>query len=268
MNKAGLINKILFGSRADAAKQADNAALEKAFATVLKRQKDNASRLPLLDDMKKRLRESRASSAGDEGLLEKAIENLRKNGFRVREASGVEEAFNALVEEIGEEKTIVKSKSNLSKEMHLTDRLCSMGVEAVETDIGDRVIQFAKEKPSHPTGPASHLDAASIARIVSKALGKDVPSDPEAIVAVLRDDIKGAIARSKIGISGVNAITAEEGSVVIIHNEGNVAEITRLAGKHIILADTTKIYKDIPDALNMVKLQTYAATGAVTTSFI
>ncbi len=218
--------------------------------------------------MKERLKEARNRSVGDERLLGEAVKNLASNGFTVYVVNGLEEAYSRVLSEIGHEKIVVKSKSNISKEMMLAERLAKAGIKAVETDIGDRILQFAKGRPSHPTGPVSHMSVESVSRLLSAQMGKDVPPEAASIIDELKKDIKGAIERAKIGITGANAVCAAEGAVVIIHNEGNVSEISRLQGKHIIITDTNKIYPSIEEALNMVKLQTYCATGALTTSYI
>jgi len=261
-----LLSRFLFGgeTRFDGSRKK---SLEAAFSSVIKRQEENSSRLPDLDGMKARLKSDREFSVGNEGLLEVAVENLRKNRFKVVIASSLEEAFEAAVSAIGAEKFAVKSKSNITKEMRLVERLSESGIETVETDIGDRVLQLSGERPSHPTGPVSHLGRDAISGIISASSGLDVPADPEAIVGFLKTEIRDAIQKARVGITGANAISASEGSVVIIHNEGNVAEVSRLE-KHIIIADSNKIYEDLASALNMVKLQTYYATGSVTTAYI
>lgn len=268
MNTVRLINRLFFGKKNGAFNPSEKDALLKALGSVVKRQKDNAHRFPALVDMRERLREVRNISVGSADLLDEALKNLRKNNFKVLLANGLDDAFAMLAGEIAGEKTVVKSKSNISKEMRLAARCAELGIEVVETDIGDRVLQLSKGRPSHPTGPVSHMSRHDIAAVLARELGKDVPPDAEAIIAAIRKDIVEAIGRSRIGVTGANAITAREGSVVIIHNEGNVSEVSRLPGKHIIIADTTKIYPTIEDAVSMVKLQTYSATGAVTTSYM
>ncbi|MFQ5737198.1 MAG: LUD domain-containing protein [Thermodesulfobacteriota bacterium] len=278
MNTVGLINKLFFGTKAMGAKAggekaapftpAEREALSRALGSVLERQRANAARMPGLDGMKERLRRVRDFSVGNTELLDEAVENLRGNNVRVLVADGLDAAFEMLVTEIGPEKTVVKSKSNVTKEMRLTARCAERGVNVVETDIGDRILQLARGRPSHPTGPVSHMSRAEIAGVLSRELGRDVPPDAERLIAVLREEIVSAIRDCRVGITGANAVAAREGSVLIIHNEGNVTELARLPGKHIIVTDSTKIYPTLEDALNMVKLQTYSATGAVTTSYM
>ncbi len=261
-----LLSRLLFGGESRL-KGSSKRSLEAAFASVIKRQEENSSRLADLDGMKARLKSDRESSVGNSGLLEKAISTLEKNMFKVVLADSMEEAFEAVLSAIGEERLVVKSKSNITKEMRLADRLYRLGIETVETDIGDRVLQLSGERPSHPTGPVSHLGRDAISGIISASSGCEVPADPAVIVGFLKSEIKDSIGKARVGITGANAITASEGSVVIIHNEGNVAEISRLE-KHIVITDSNKIYEDLASAINMVKLQTYYATGSVTTAYI
>jgi L-lactate dehydrogenase complex protein LldG len=90
----------------------------------------------------------------------------------------------------------------------------------------------------------------------------------EPIVELLRDEISTYINRSTIGITGANAIVAEDGAVLLLHNEGNILQVSMRPGKHIILAGTDKIYQNMEEALNMLKVQTFCATGSLATSFV
>jgi len=268
MNTVKLINRLFFGSRSGSFTDAEKESMSKAFSSVLTRQAANAHRFPALASMKEALREVRSFSAGNEDLFHEAVENLRQNNFKVLIADTIDSAFDLFLGEIAGEKLIVKSKSNISKEMRLAERCAGLGVKVVETDIGDRILQLDKGRPSHPTGPVSHMSRHHIAKVLSKELGREVSADPEELVAAVKEEIVEAIGSSRTGVTGANAITAAEGSVLMIHNEGNITEISRLAGKHIIIADSTKIYPTLEDAIGMAKLQTYSATGAVTTSYM
>jgi L-lactate dehydrogenase complex protein LldG len=243
-------------------------AMRKAFNVVRRRQRANIHRIPGFEDRKKRLRQAREDSIGNEALLNKAIKNLRQNGIRVCRADSKEDAVALVIHEIGDSKLVVKSKSNLTKEIWLTEALEAAGIEAIETDIGDRIIQLCGGVPSHPTGPASHLTRHDIAKILSAHFKQKVKPTAEAIVELLRDEISTHINRSTIGITGANAIAADEGAVLLLHNEGNIIEVAMRPEKHIILAGIDKIYPNIEEAMNMLKLQTFCATGSLATSFV
>ena len=139
-------------------------AMRKAFALVKHRQKINMSRVPDLGGMKKRLKEARQNCIGNKELLEQAVDNLRRNGIKVYQAKDSKEALSFIIAELGSDKLVAKSKSNLTKEIGLAEALKEKGIEVVETDIGDRIIQLCDDIPSHPTGPASHLSRHDIAK--------------------------------------------------------------------------------------------------------
>lgn len=243
-------------------------AIRNAFDTVKKRQKDNINRISNIQERKDRLRKVKESCIGNQELIDLAIKNLRNNGIKVHIAKTKEDALSIVLKEIGDEKLIVKSKSNVSKEIGLNKFLESNNIISIETDIGDRIIQIAKDNPSHPTGPASHLTRYDIAEILFEHLGEIVDPDPEILTTIFRDEIAGFINEANVGITGANAITAEEGAVLLLHNEGNVLEVMWRPKKHIILAGIDKIYPNIDEAVNMAKLQTFFATGSIITSYI
>jgi L-lactate utilization protein LutB len=243
-------------------------AMRRAFNTVKKRQKANIQRIPDLEGRKRRLRQARRRAIGNEALIEQAIENLRRNGISVYRANDREEAVSLVLREIGDNKLVVKSKSNLTKEIGLTEGLEAGSVNVIETDVGDRIIQICDDVPSHPTGPASHLTRYDIAEILAVHLGRKVEPTSRAIVELIKEEINTYIDRSTVGITGANAIAAEDGAILLLHNEGNILRVSMRPEKHIILAGIDKIYRDVGEALNMLKLQTFYATGSLATSFV
>ncbi len=240
-------------------------ALRKAFTSVKDRQKKN---IPTdFAEKLKRLKAVRESSVGNEELLRRAIKKLEKNSIKVFKARDKNDALKIILQEIGNEKLIVKSKSNVTKEIDLTSALQSHGIEVIETDIGDRILQVLKCKPSHPTGPVAHLSAKKIADGLSEVYGKKISENPEEIVRFVRDEIKEYIGKSQVGITGANAITAEEGSILLAHNEGNIFEVIR-RNKHIVVTAIDKVYPTVEDALNMLKVICLNATGSLIPSFV
>jgi len=240
-------------------------ALRKAFNSVKERQSQT---LPLdFDEKKKRLVWARELCVGNEELLLRTITKLKKNGMKVHLVKDKNEAVDIILNELGEEKLIVKSKSNVTKEIELTKALEKKGLSVIETDIGDRILQIMKANPSHPTGPVTHLSAKDIAEELSKYYKIEIKPQPEDIVKIVREDVISNLVKAKVGITGANAITAEEGSIVIAHNEGNVYEVMRKE-KHIVVTAIDKIYPDIESALNMLKILSFNATGSIIPSFV
>src|SRR5659263_126714 len=240
-------------------------ALRKAFNSVKERQSQT---LPLdFDEKKKRLVWARELCVGNEELLLRTITKLKKNGMKVHLVKDKNEAVDIILNELGEEKLIVKSKSNVTKEIELTKALEKKGLSVIETDIGDRILQIMKANPSHPTGPVTHLSAKDIAEELSKYYKIEIKPQPEDIVKIVREDVISNLVKAKVGITGANAITAEEGSIVIAHNEGNVYEVMRKE-KHIVVTSIDKIYPDLESAMNMLKILSFNATGSIIPSFV
>ncbi len=240
-------------------------ALRKAFNSVKERQVLN----PPNDFSEKKLKliSTRKSCVGNNELLAAAIERLKKNGIKVHLVKEKQEAIDIILGELESEKLVVKSKSNVTKEIGLTKALEEKGLTVVETDIGDRILQLLDAKPSHPTGPVTHLSAKEIAKGLSKYYNIPIKEDPEEIVKIVKEDVVSSLKKAKTGITGANAITAEEGSIVMAHNEGNIYEVMRKE-KHIVVTSIDKIYPDIESAMNMLKILSYNATGSIIPSFV
>jgi L-lactate utilization protein LutB/heterodisulfide reductase subunit B len=243
-------------------------SMRAAFRAVIDKQEENAGRFADLAERRARLRKVREECVGDRELLEQAVANLEANRVRVLQAADGAEAVRLVIEELGDERLLVKSKTNLSKEIGLADGLAEAGIEVVETDIGDRVCQLSGEPTAHPTCPCARLSRYDIARVLSDHLRRQVEPEPHALIEEIRAELVPLIERSRIGLTGANAIAAEEGAVVLIHNEGNLDLVSQRPGKLIILAGLEKVYPDIEEAVNMARLETYYATGQPVTSFM
>ena len=239
----------------------------RAFRETRNRQKQNLSSIEDLEKIKEEVKRIRSESVGNWDLLQEAISHLKKNQFKVIEAKDSKEACEILLKEIGEERLVVKSKSNISKEIGLTPFLIRHGIEVIETDIGDRIIQFAGGRASHYTGPIVHLSRYEVAEILSKHLNKKIPPVPEEEMQAVKEDIESYLRKATVGITGANAIAAREGAILIIHNEGNITRV-RTRSKHLVLTSIDKVYPNVQDALLMAKLETYLATGSLFPSFI
>ncbi|MBM4279054.1 MAG: 4Fe-4S dicluster domain-containing protein [Deltaproteobacteria bacterium] len=239
----------------------------RAFRETRSRQKQNLHLFDHFEKMKEEVKRIRSQSLETPDLLEEAIAHLEKNRFKVLRAKDGEEACAIFLKEIGEERLIVKSKSNLSKEIGLTPFLARHGIEVIETDIGDRINQLIGGRSSHYTGPIVHLTRFEVSEILSRHLKRDIPPVPEEEMQAVKEDIEAYLQRVKVGITGANAIAAREGAIIIVHNEGNVTRV-RTRSKHLIIASIDKVYPDMSDAILMAKLETYLATGSIFPSFI
>ncbi|NYB52434.1 MAG: lactate utilization protein [Methanobacteriaceae archaeon] len=193
-------------------------------------------------------------------LLEKAQENLIENGIEVILANDAKEAKKAIYHLVKKEQIIAKSKSNTAGEILLTEYLENKDIEVLETDLGDRIVQFHASRPTHPIGPACHLNMEKIAKIVSNELQSDVKAEPQSILEAVKSDILEKIPNCKVGITGANSVAALDGSLVMVHNEGNIGLLTMM-DLHIVLVGIDKLVSTLEEAISVVKLETIYATG-------
>ena len=154
-------------------------------------------------------------------------------------------------------------------EINASEFLEENGMVIVDTDLGDRILQLKKgdNSPVHPTGPASHLTVQDIADIINESMGLDLPAVPRPIMEAVREDVLSLLSKSYIGISGTNAIAAEDGAFVMVHNEGNIS-IVQSKKLHIVVAGIEKLVPTIEDCVSIAKLETAYATGKTTTSYM
>ncbi|MHA1372441.1 MAG: LUD domain-containing protein, partial [Promethearchaeota archaeon] len=196
--------------------------------------------------------------------VQQAIKSLKSVGARVYLAKTREEAIDIFLKEIGGEKIIVKSKSNDAKEIGLISALESKGISVVETDAGDVIIQLTGEKSQWQLGPAVHVDPELIAACIEKKFHVKVNHTEEDLLRFIRDRYRDIILNARVALTSANAIAADDGTIALIENEGNISRITRLAKKHIVVAGITKIVPTIQDAVNVCKINELlvSVTGA------
>lgn len=242
--------------------------MRRAFQLNLERQDSNRPKIEGFELRRERARETRRRALTDPAMLLKAIERLRSNGVRVHGPCTKEEALASVLKELEGERLVVKSKSNVTKEIGLTHFLESKGVEVIETDAGDRIVQLAGEKTIHPTGPALHLTRYDIASLLSKHFKRRIEPEPDVLTEAIRAEVSDYISRAAVGITGANFVAAEEGAFVIVHNEGNASECARRPRKLIVVSGPEKVVPNLDEAMNLVKLQTFYATGNIVSSFV
>ena len=245
--------------------------MRKSFDTVKKRS-SAIEKSPSTKRLEKRVSEiKKYSIENKEELLCEAVESFKRNDINVYQAKTSEDALNIIYDLLNEfdSKVVAKSKSNTLGEINLKENLADKGYDVVETDLGDRILQLKKSDnmPVHPTGPASHLNVGEMANIVNESLNTDVDSIPREIMEAVKSDVLNRLKNSNVGISGSNVIAAEEGSIVMVHNEGNISLVS-LKDLHIIVAGIDKIVPTLEDAISIVKLETIFATGNYVTSYI
>jgi iron-sulfur cluster protein len=203
-------------------------------------------------------------------LIKKFTKEATGAGAHVYEASTPNDALSSIEKILRQKKAklIVKSKSMVSEEIHLNSFLEKKGYRIVETDLGEWIIQLAKERPSHITAPALHKTKEEIAELLSRHLGKTVPPDPKEIVKLAREEMRKYFIEADVGISGANLAVAESGTLVIISNEGNARLATSLPPVHIALVTTEKFVETLEQAVTLSKALILASSGLKMTSYL
>ena len=211
----------------------------------------------------------KARAIKDETLaeLDKHLEtleaNVMRNGGHVHWAAEGQDACQYVLDILAKTaaRKVVKSKSMTSEEIRLNHALEAAGVEVVETDFGEYIIQVAGHRPSHIVGPALHLSKDDVAEILSQAAGETLPSERVALAAFARRTLRSRFAQAEVGITGANYAIAETGSIVLVENEGNARLTTGLPKIHIAVMGIEKVIPRLADLPYFLKVLARAATG-------
>jgi L-lactate dehydrogenase complex protein LldF len=162
----------------------------------------------------------------------------------------------------------VKSKSMATEEIELNAYLEEQGVEVVETDLGEWIIQLAHEHPSHLIAPAIHMTRERIAELFSRAGGEPLPADTQALVKFARRTLRQKFIDADIGISGANIGIAATGTIVIVTNEGNADLVTTLPPVHIAVLGVEKIVPTLDEAAQILKVLARNAAGQKFSTYV
>ncbi|WP_295736786.1 LutB/LldF family L-lactate oxidation iron-sulfur protein [uncultured Helicobacter sp.] len=202
-------------------------------------------------------------------LLERFEQNAIKNGFIIHWASDSKEA-NEIIYSLMKEKgvtKILKGKSMASEETHLNAFLKQKGLDPIETDLGELIIQLIDEPPVHIVAPAIHKNRYQIGEIFAQKLGAKLESEPEKLNEIARVHLRKEFKEFKMGLSGVNFAIADEGAIWLIENEGNGRMSTTASDIHIAICGIEKIVESFEDASILDALLVPSATGAAITCY-
>ena len=203
-------------------------------------------------------------------LLSQFEDVAEKNGCTVFFASDSEKARQYTLEVARSHgvKRIVKSKSMVTEEIDLVPFLERNGIEAVETDLGEYIVQLAGEKPSHITTPAIHMSRGEIAELFHRKIGTTLNSDPAFLTAEARRVLREKFLSAEMGISGANFLVAETGDIVIVENEGNARLSTSAVKVHLVITGIEKIIGKFSDLRIFMRLLARSSTGQKLTSYL
>ncbi len=196
--------------------------------------------------------------------------NAEAAGATVYFARTAEEA-NAYIANLARERGVklaVKSKSMASEEIHLNKALEKAGVAALETDLGEWIIQLAGQRPSHMVMPAIHMFKEEVAELFSKVTGREEPAEIEHLVRVAREQLRQGYLDAGMGISGANIAVAETGGIALVTNEGNARLVATLPKIHVALVGIEKLVPRLEDAATIIRTLPKNATGQLLTSYV
>ena len=223
----------------------------KGRADLKRRRQANLDRLPeLLEQFAQRL----AAVGG--------VVHIAKDAAEARDIIG-QICWNAGSElPPGRRMVVTKSKSMASEEIGLNDYLENLGMEVVETDLGERMVQLTHTHPSHLIAPAIHLTKEDAAKVFG--------TEPtvEAIQLHARESLRQKFIEATVGISGANMAIAETGTIVLVTNEGNADLTTTLPPVHIALFGIDKLVASLDDAVAVLRMLPRSGTGQLITSYV
>jgi len=208
--------------------------------------------------------------ADQDALLEKFTRNAEARGAKVFLAADGAAAIEYVLQVARERgyTSVSKSKSLTTEEIEINHDMEQAGLQVVETDLGELIIQLVNEKPYHLVFPSVHKMTADVAEIFAKATGKDVAPEIPSIMPVVRSYLRQIFLNTDIGMTGANVGVAETGGIVIETNEGNARLVSSIGKCHICIMGIEKIVDTIDDALMMVFAHPVSAVGQLPTTYV
>ena len=169
--------------------------------------------------------------------------NIKANGAEVLWAENANDATEYIRKILteNEARLLVKSKSMTTEEIELNETAASLGVESVETDLGEFIVQVAGEKPYHIVTPAMHKSKEDIATLFHEKFSTPANSTPEALTDYVRGVLRKKYTAAEIGVTGANFLIADIGGISVTENEGNGIMSTAFPNVHIVIAGIEKI---------------------------
>lgn len=196
-------------------------------------------------------------------MLQQFEKNISARGAKVIWAESAEEALN----EIGKIckakgcKTLVKSKSMVTEEIHLNKFLEAQGIESIETDLGEYIQQLDGEPPYHIVTPAMHKSKEDVAKLFAEKLGVPDGLSPTQLTLVAREKLREKYVQAEVGITGANFIIADTGSISVTENEGNGRLSSAFPKTHIVVTGIEKIIPSLKDLSLFLPLLATFGTG-------
>ncbi|HEY3309979.1 MAG TPA: LUD domain-containing protein, partial [Desulfuromonadaceae bacterium] len=221
--------------------------------------------------LRSRIAELKSYAASHLDLLaEQFARNAEARGAKVYRSSDPAQVREYILKVAQENnvKTIVKSKSMATEEIHLNPYLEKAGIAVGETDLGEWIIQLAGQTPSHMVMPAIHMTKEEVSDLFSKEINERLAADIPRLVKVARKELRTKFLQADMGISGANIAVAETGSIVLMTNEGNARLVTSLPPIHVALVGVEKLIANYTDIAPILQALPKSATAQLLTSYV
>lgn len=189
--------------------------------------------------------------------------NITANGASVIWAEDTDQAIEAVKQIMIENnaKTVVKSKSMTTEEIELNHHLEAIGVESLETDLGEYIVQLAGEKPYHIVTPCMHKSRQDISRLFTEKFNTPEGAEPEYLTGWVRQKLRQKFTSAEVGITGANFLVADVGGICLTENEGNALMSVSFPKIHIVIAGIEKMIPRMQDLATMWPLLAAHGTG-------
>ena len=223
--------------------------------------------LQLLRTLCEHIRQRSLSRLPD--LLEQLEENLTRLGVKVHWAETPAEACEIIhgIVSAHNGKLMVKGKSMVSEEIELNHYLADNGVKAVESDLGEFIVQMAGEKPTHIVMPAIHKTKEQVSELFHQNLGTPLTDDVDQLTGFARQTLRDVYRTADVGLSGVNFAVAETGTLCLVENEGNGRLSTTVPPVHIAITGIEKVVAKLSDVPPLYSLLPRSAIGQNITTY-
>ncbi|KJR99677.1 MAG: [Fe-S]-binding protein [Desulfobulbaceae bacterium BRH_c16a] len=213
-------------------------------------------------EMRSRVKDSRMRTLEHlDIILAELAKNVRARGGQVYFAETGQDAIDYTIEvaKKNEVKRVVKGKSMTSMEINIDPALENEGIEVVETDLGEYIIQLAGDKPSHIIAPCIHLDRNQIGRLFTDKLGIDYTNDPPALTLAARKALREKLLSADMGLTGCNLACAETGHISLVSNEGNIRMATTMPRVLVALMGMERVVATLAEHREALQLLTRGA---------
>ncbi|MGG2201511.1 LutB/LldF family L-lactate oxidation iron-sulfur protein [Paenibacillus validus] len=196
-------------------------------------------------------------------------DNVAKAGGNVYFCSTGEEAVQTFLDiaKKRDAKLVAKGKSMVSEEIRLNHRLEEQGIEAIETDLGEYILQLAQETPSHLIIPAIHKNKQQIADLFSNEAGETFAPDTKVLAGYARGRLRNYFLEADIGLTGCNFGVAESGAITLVSNEGNGRMVSTVPPCHVVIMGMERLVPTYDDLEVMLNLLARSATGQKLTTY-